>query len=127
MKDLQRIASSAEELAEILGAARRAAHEMNLILAEDGLREDLWRILMRLSQADGVSMGDISVSQAIPSATTTRLVDELTDSGLVFRRPSPDDGRKAIVHLSQRGIEKLQRANTLLSAHMDRRAERVSL
>ncbi|MGK3957527.1 MarR family winged helix-turn-helix transcriptional regulator [Arthrobacter sp. R4] len=121
------IASSTDELAEFLGAARRAAHEVNRILAEDSLREDLWRILMCLSQTDGVSMGDISASQAIPQATTTRLVDELTDSGFVFRRPSPDDGRKAIVYLSQRGVEKLHRANTLLSAHMERRAEKVTL
>lgn len=118
VKDLQLIDSTTAELAEFLTAARRTAQELNTILGEDNLREDLWRILMCLSRAGGMSMGEISESQVIPHATTTRLIDEMTDNGLVFRRPSPDDRRKTIVHLSQRGKERLLRANALLSARV---------
>ena len=54
VKDLQLIDSATAELAEFLTAARRTAQELNRILGEDNLREDLWRILMCLSQAVGL-------------------------------------------------------------------------
>jgi DNA-binding MarR family transcriptional regulator len=106
------------ELANFLSSARRTAQELNKALAEHDLREDLWRILMCLSQADGMSMGQISEALVLPHATTTRLIDEMTDSAMVFRRPSPHDGRKAIVYISQRGAEKLRRVNGVLTTRM---------
>lgn len=102
----------------LLTEARRLTRRLNAVLAEDGLREDLWRIMRSLSQSDGLLMGRLSESLQLPPATTTRLVDELTDMGIVFRRPAPDDARKAVVHLSRLGTARLARVEDLLSGRL---------
>ena len=106
------------DVSVILTEARRLAKGLNAVLAEDGLREDLWRIMRALSQADGLLMGRLSEALLLPPATTTRLVDELTDMGVVFRRPAPDDARKAVVHLSRLGKARLARVEDLLNGRL---------
>ncbi|MFF1255164.1 MarR family winged helix-turn-helix transcriptional regulator [Pseudarthrobacter sp. NPDC058329] len=105
-----------DELAQFINASRVLDRTLNAILAEDGLREDLWRIMHALAQQPGMLMGEISEKLTLPAATTTRLVDQLADNGLVFRRPAPEDGRKAAVHLSRTGHERLSRVASLISA-----------
>lgn len=106
------------DVADTLNSARRLERDLNSALAEDGLRVDLWRILFTLSQSPGALMGELSDSLAIPAASLTRLVDELADTGLVFRRPAPDDRRKAGVYLSRLGHERLARASAVIGSRM---------
>jgi DNA-binding MarR family transcriptional regulator len=106
------------ELAQLLTQARRLGRALNAVLVEDSLRDDLWRIMHALAESHGMLMGEIAESLVMPPATATRLVDELGDLGIVFRRPSPDDGRKAVVYLSRAGEERLQRVEAMLQARL---------
>ena len=106
------------DLSRFLTRARRLSRVLNSVLAEDSLREDLWRIMHAVSQSHGMLMGEIADTLALPPATTTRLIDELSDHGIVFRRPAPDDGRKAVVYLSRLGQERLDRVEALLRARL---------
>jgi DNA-binding MarR family transcriptional regulator len=107
------------ELAEGIDAARKLDRRLNAILAEDGLRLDLWRIMQSLALQPGMLMSEIAVKLTIPAGTVTRFVDELSDATLVFRGPSPEDGRRTLVYLSRAGRERLERASTLLAARLD--------
>ncbi|MEU1159678.1 MarR family transcriptional regulator [Streptomyces sp. NPDC005921] len=106
-------------IARLATAARALSRELNTILAEDGLREDHWRVMHLLAQSHGLLMGEISQSLVLPPATTTRLVDELTDSSLVFRRPQPEDARKLAVYLSRMGQERYDRTVSLMNARSE--------
>ncbi|MGV9863389.1 MarR family winged helix-turn-helix transcriptional regulator [Rhodococcus koreensis] len=103
---------------DFINVSRQFVRVVNSILTEDGIREDSWRVLRLLSRSHGVSMGEIALHISLPTTSTTRLVDDLVDEALVFRRPSSDDGRKALVHLSRDGAERLQRIDAMLSARM---------
>lgn len=105
-----------DDIAHRITEGRRLSRTLNLALAEDNLREDLWRIMHALSKAQGMLMGELAELLVLPPATTTRLVDEMVDSGMVFRRPAPEDGRKVGVYLSRSGAERLQRVEALLEA-----------
>lgn len=106
----------ADRIARLATAARGLSRSLNTILAEEGLREDHWRVMHLLAQSHGLLMGEIAQSLVLPPATTTRIVDDLTDSGLVFRRPAPDDGRKAVAYLSRTGHETYTRTLSLVAA-----------
>ena len=104
------------DVANYLNTARLLAREINAALSEEGLREELWRILVALDETARYSMSEISVRLGLAPATTTRLIDELVDNGLVFRKPSEEDGRKALVYASSLGRARLSRANAILSS-----------
>ncbi|MFF1252674.1 MarR family winged helix-turn-helix transcriptional regulator [Pseudarthrobacter sp. NPDC058329] len=107
-----------ESIANSLNAAHALEHEMNQILAEDGLRLNLWRIMHALATTPGMLMGELASRLTIPAATVSRLIDELTDGAIVFRRPAPDDRRKAVVYLSRAGYERLERASALFAPRL---------
>lgn len=108
--------TTADDVISVLNLARRIERNLAVVLAEDDLRVDHWRILHALSVTPGSLMGELADELAIPSASVTRFVDELSDKGLVFRRPAPDDRRKAGVYLSRLGSERLARALSIVEA-----------
>ncbi|WP_106215727.1 MarR family winged helix-turn-helix transcriptional regulator [Kineococcus rhizosphaerae] len=106
-----------DELATITNAARGLNRQLAALLSEEGLREDLWRILHALHRTQGALMGELANELHLPPASVTRMVDELVEQGWVFRRPLPEDGRKAAAHLSRAGRERFDRASAVLMAH----------
>ena len=103
----------------MLTNARRVSRELNVILAEIGLREESWRTLYILEARPGLLMSDIAEALTVSNATVTRLVNDLVDEGSVYRRPGPDDGRSIVVHLSRQGKQRLTRANALIEGRLD--------
>jgi DNA-binding MarR family transcriptional regulator len=61
------------------------------------------KTLMRLSQADGVSMGEMARSIGCDPSYITALVDDLDERGLARREPAPDDRRVKIIVLTDAG------------------------
>jgi DNA-binding MarR family transcriptional regulator len=110
-------AADMDELARYLTTARLVSRRLNSVLAEDGLREDLWRVMYALAQQPGLLMGEVAEMLVLSNATVTRLVAELADSGLVFRKPG-EDRRTATVYLSRIGHQRLSRVTSLLESRM---------
>lgn len=77
-------------------AATRAA-------AMEHLRLEDWRVLDYLARCGGATMSELAPAVLITSPTLTRTVDHLVSVGLVYRAPAPDDRRKIIVRLAQKG------------------------
>jgi DNA-binding MarR family transcriptional regulator len=117
-------ASALDALDSFISSARQLTRELNLVLAEDGLREETWRAMRLLANDPGLLMGEIAEALTVSNATVTRLINDLSDNGLAYRKPGDDDGRKAVVYLSRMGTDRLARVNALLQARLRSPADR---
>jgi DNA-binding MarR family transcriptional regulator len=63
-----------------------------------------------------VSVGYVAERLALKPHSATGLVDRLETLGLVTRRPSPDDGRQALLELTQKAQTRLRQ---LSKTHRD--------
>jgi DNA-binding MarR family transcriptional regulator len=107
-----------DDLVELLTVTqRRVARGVAAVLAEDGATLDGYRLLRSLAGVSGRSMGELVAALHLPAPTLTRLVDAAVDAALAYRLPDPADGRKVVVHLSERGGAQLARLEALVRAH----------
>ncbi len=54
-------------------------------------------------------LGDLAAAERIAPSTLTRVVNVLEDSGYLRRQPAPDDARAALVTVTDKGHEVLER------------------
>ncbi|WP_349826832.1 MarR family winged helix-turn-helix transcriptional regulator [Brevibacterium litoralis] len=108
-----------ETIAHGLATWKAIERSLASVLAEDDLRVDQWRLLTLLRERPGLYMGEVAEALSLPNASTTRLVDDMASSSLVFRAPAPEDGRKAVVYLSRTGRERLARADAVVAARFE--------
>jgi DNA-binding MarR family transcriptional regulator len=84
-----------------------ASHRMKSVLANDldnrGVTLENWRILSLLSNGKGWTMGELAEAALLSLPTATRNVDTMVGEALVYRTPHPDDGRKIVIFLSDKG------------------------
>jgi DNA-binding MarR family transcriptional regulator len=79
------------------------------------LSPGVMKTLMRLSKADGVSMGDMARSIGCDPSYITALVDDLDERGLAHREPAPYDRRVKIIVLTKAGRALAKRIEAILS------------
>ncbi|MCW2831654.1 MAG: MarR family transcriptional regulator [Aeromicrobium sp.] len=72
-------------------------------LGAEGVAFEHWQVLAALLDRPGLRMTDLAEAAVLPAATLTRHVDRLVERALVVRRIDPDDKRRAVVALSNRG------------------------
>jgi MarR family transcriptional regulator for hemolysin len=65
-----------------------------------GMTRAQWAVLLRLQRHEGLKQSDLAESLDIQPITLTRLVDRLCDSGLIERRPDPNDRRAKRLYLT---------------------------
>lgn len=96
------------ELACRLYGSRR---ERRHFFSEDLFGEPVWDMLLHLYCSEGRSetttVSGLCYSSGAPPTTALRWLAELEKTGLVFRRPNPDDKRGMHVGLTDVGREKL--------------------
>jgi len=73
------------------------------------------KTLVRLAQADGVSMGDMARGIGCDPSYITALVDDLDERGLARREPAPDDRRVKIIVLTDAGRSLAAEIDAILS------------
>jgi MarR family transcriptional regulator, organic hydroperoxide resistance regulator len=73
------------------------------------------KTLMRLSQADGVSMGEMARGIGVDPSYVTALVDDLDSRGLARREPAPYDRRVKIIVLTAAGRKLAAEIDSVLS------------
>jgi MarR family transcriptional regulator, transcriptional regulator for hemolysin len=61
--------------------------------AQFGMTRAQWAVLVRLDRAEGLNQSELAEMLDLQPITLTRLLDKLCDSGLIERRPDPDDRR----------------------------------
>jgi DNA-binding MarR family transcriptional regulator len=73
------------------------------------------KTLMRLSQSDGVSMGEMARGIGVDPSYVTALVDDLDSHGLARREPAPYDRRVKIIVLTAAGRKLAAEIDSVLS------------
>lgn len=66
-----------------------------------GVNRTQWRMLTTLSRNEGANQGQLAELLDVEPITLCRMVDKLSEAGLVERRPDPADRRAWRIHLSE--------------------------
>ncbi|GAA1342378.1 MarR family transcriptional regulator [Catellatospora bangladeshensis] len=112
-------------MVDLLTRTQRAlVRDLGAVLEEEGVTVDQWRVLRALADEER-AMGELAAALEIPHPTLTRLVDGLVDSAFLYRSQSGEDRRKVSVHVSDLGLAKLDRLESLAAAHERTLADRL--
>src|SRR5690242_5226424 len=63
------------------------------------------RVLYELSQAPAMQTSALKHALDVDAGQLSRLLDRLTEKGLIVREPHPTDARRRIVRLTDEGVE----------------------
>jgi MarR family transcriptional regulator for hemolysin len=86
--------------------ADQRAREMSATRAQ-------WAVLSRLQRCEGASQNELAVLLDLTPISLARLIDKLTASGLVERRPDARDRRIHRLHLTEKAGPKLEELSAL--------------
>jgi DNA-binding MarR family transcriptional regulator len=64
-------------------------------------------VLGRLDREGRKSIGDLAALERVRPQSMTQTIADLEADGLIERRPDPDDGRRTLVELTERGLATL--------------------
>ncbi|MFG1848531.1 MarR family winged helix-turn-helix transcriptional regulator [Micromonospora carbonacea] len=99
-------------------AERLLARRVGGVLAAEGLTVEAWRVLCLLADGQGHPMSEVAAEESLPPGTLTKLVDQLVDQNLVYRRIDPHDRRRIRAYLSARGRREQERVDALVRADL---------
>jgi DNA-binding MarR family transcriptional regulator len=104
-------ASEFQQLASFRFALRSFLRFSEIAAEKVGLSAQHYQALLAVcATADGhVTINDLAKQLLIRHNSAVGLVDRLANQGLVSREPSPDDGRKVILHLTSKGDRVLEK------------------
>ncbi|MEV4275760.1 MarR family winged helix-turn-helix transcriptional regulator [Actinoplanes xinjiangensis] len=92
------------DLIDLLTRAERLmSRRLAAVLDEERCSMDAWRVVRVLADGRGHFMTELSESSFLPPGSLTRLIDNLVEENLVYRRGDDVDRRRIQVHLSARG------------------------
>lgn len=105
-------------LTYLLARAHRRLHSgLETELQKDELTVEQWRVLEVLSDREGRSMGTLAELVLMNHPALTKMADRMVVNGLIHRAPDPQDQRRVLVYLSDRGAAHHERALHRASAH----------
>ncbi|MFD9216069.1 MarR family winged helix-turn-helix transcriptional regulator [Streptomyces sp. NPDC087659] len=103
------MATRPQELLYLLTRAERlAVRRVQSVLDEFDCSVEAWRVLDLLSDGQGHHMTSLADHAFLPAPSLTKLVDQLVDQNLVYRRVDPADRRRVLAHLTPRGVRRWQ-------------------
>ncbi|CAM5385730.1 MarR family winged helix-turn-helix transcriptional regulator [Streptomyces coeruleorubidus] len=106
-----------QELLHLLTRAERlSARRVQSVLDEFDCSIEAWRVLDLLSDGEGHHMTALADHAFLPAPSLTKLIDQLVDQNLVFRRVDPADRRRVLVQLTPRGMRRRQRLSRAVLA-----------
>ena len=108
----------ADLLRSLTRAERLLSRRLGAVLAEDALSIEAWRVLCLLADGQGHPMSEVSAEASLPPGTLTKLVDQLVDRNLVFRRIDPMDRRRIRAYLTARGRREHDRLDERVRANL---------
>ncbi len=93
----------------LLQAREAAMRRFRPLLAEHDLTEQQWRVLRALTATDApVDAGDLASRTFLLAPSLSRILANLEERGLIVRAVDPDDQRRALIALSERGGEQVR-------------------
>jgi len=84
-----------------------------------GLTRSQWRVLLHLSNNEGISQSGLAEIIEVERMTLGRLIDRLEFAGWVRRRPDPDDRRVKRLYLAKDAEPTLREMLTITSQALE--------
>jgi MarR family transcriptional regulator for hemolysin len=84
-----------------------------------GISRAQWTVLIRLDRSEGLKQSELADIMELQPITLTRLLDRLAASGLIERRPDPNDRRANRLYLTPAARPLLEQLARLGSEMMD--------
>jgi DNA-binding MarR family transcriptional regulator len=98
------VAGQTGEIALLLARAERlVARRLAAVLENERLTVPGWRVLTLLADGKGHPMTEVADHSMLPPGSLTKLVDQLAEDNLVYRRIDPADRRRIRAFLTRRG------------------------
>ena len=95
-------------------------------LADTGLTQSGWTVLMQLSQlGDNVSISELAEVQGIELPPLMRTLTQLENQGLLARTTSPYDKRIRLLALTPEGHAMLEKITIVIEACQERAAQNI--
>ena len=103
-----------EHIAYLLAQATRQVHQqLDEEFRSEGVPVEQWRILKVLSDGNGHSMGELADAVLLNHPTLTKMIDRMVSDTLVYRVQDPNDRRKVLMFISDRGKVLCRKLNSL--------------
>ncbi|BCJ76654.1 hypothetical protein CS0771_61980 [Catellatospora sp. IY07-71] len=84
-------------------AERLVQRRLSAILRAEDCSAEAWRVLSLLAAEGGRPMTEVADGTFLPPGTLTKVIDQLVEQTLVYRRVDPLDRRRIRAYLSPRG------------------------
>jgi MarR family transcriptional regulator for hemolysin len=98
--DMPQVRSRRELEFAINDVARLLRTNADQKAAQFGMTRAKWAVLARLDRAEGLKQTELAEMLDLQPITLTRLLDRLSDNGLIERRADPDDRRAKRLYLT---------------------------
>lgn len=92
--------------------AQQALRENNA-----GITVDQWVVLKQVSENNGCSQVEIGNSTVKDAPTTTRIIDQLTNKNLISKQLDPEDRRRYMVFITEKGRKLIERLLPVVQAY----------
>src|SRR4051812_48064257 len=102
---------SADLMQLLTRAERLLARRLTAILDAEGHTLESWRVIPLLADGAGHFMTELADQAFLPPASLTRLVDQLVEENLLYRRVDDADRRRIRAYLTARGHRLHQRVD----------------
>jgi DNA-binding MarR family transcriptional regulator len=102
---------TAARLAFVIGRLNR-----RLLSARGGLSQGLLSALASVTKHGPIRLADLAQLEQISAPSMTRVVSELEARGLVARNADPEDGRAALLEVTEAGADAILRARAARAA-----------
>ncbi|MDV3252329.1 MarR family transcriptional regulator [Devosia sp. BK] len=97
-------------------AARLLTREREIMLAPIGLNPAYVPVLLALSSGGAHTPKALSQAAEVEQPTMTATIQRMERDGLVTRKANPDDGRSALIALTQKGYDHIADMDRALGA-----------
>lgn len=109
----------------ISGVNRQLEQQVGARLKPAGVPIEQYRILEALTERNGRAMGELAGLVFVDSPTLTKIIDRMVAKAEVYRAPDPNDRRKVLIFISDKGADTLKHLRELLAEPENQLASRL--
>ncbi len=99
----------------ISGVNRQIEQSIEARLKPEGVSIEHFRVLDALMRENGLPMSELARQVLVDGPTLTKIVDRVIAASDVYRGADPQDRRKVLIFLSQKGRKRFETLRGLLS------------
>lgn len=96
----------------------------NLLAAENGITQGIGYVLINIGK-EGVPATKIAPMMGMGTSSLSRLLKNMEDDGLIYRKPSENDRRVVRIFLTPRGVELRVKVRAVVIEFNNRLSEKI--